>query len=184
MLSRFFSSTAVTALSCPRWAPVLLRCRGSPRKLLGQRRGVAEQLDDGLPLIDQDIHQVVGVEDQGVHLRAARREDGADFPYVFEQFSQCVVAGVESPRQPGDPVECRTQFWGDLVDRGRQGVQRLVECARVGTGNVGGQVTDGVGDRDGEDVREVGMISDGCNRARPADSSVNIRWPSRDPVRM
>ena len=68
---------------------------------------------------------------------------------LLEQLAQCLVAAVESSRQPSDPVEGRAQLRGNRIDGRRQCAEGLVEGLGVGARDVGREVTDRLGDRIG-----------------------------------
>ena len=99
MLSRFFSSIAVTEFSLSSVGANLLSLScTNPGQLLGHRRRVGQQVDDLLPPRHQDLEQIVGVEDELVDLLAAFGQDPGDIAGTLEQLAQGLVAAVEGAR--------------------------------------------------------------------------------------
>ena len=87
MLSRFFSSIAVTALSFSSVGASFfsLSC-DQTGQLLRHRRGVNQKLDDRLPALVEHTDQIVGVEDQRVDLlRCAPKGSPVTSAAVLEQ---------------------------------------------------------------------------------------------------
>ena len=118
-------------------------------QLLGHGGRAGQQPHDRLPPRHQHGQQIVGVEDQRVELLTALREDAGDIGGALEQLTECLVAGVEGLRKPGDAVERGTQLRRNLIQCRRQRVKGLVECCGVGSLDVGRQVIDGLGQRVG-----------------------------------
>ena len=94
MLSRFFSSIAVTEFSFSsvgrQLAFVVVHQSG---QLLGHRRRVGQQVDDLLSARHQDLKQIVGVEDELVDLLAAFGQDSGDIAGTLEQLAQGLGCG-------------------------------------------------------------------------------------------
>ena len=96
MLSRFFSSTAVTEFSFSSVGANLLSlsCTNAGQ-LLGHHRRVGQQFNDLLSARRQDLEQIVGVEDELVDLLAAFGQDPGDIASTLEEVGQVRVAAVE-----------------------------------------------------------------------------------------
>ena len=131
MLSRFFSSIAVTEFSFSSVGANLLSLScTNPDSCLATADVLASSSTISCRRVDQHLEQIVGVEDQLVDLLAAFGQDPGDIAGTLEQLAQGFVAAVEGSRQPGQPVEGRAQLRCDLVERRRQRVQRLVQRSR------------------------------------------------------
>jgi len=89
------------------------------RKLLGHSRGVASRFTIAA-CVDEYREQVVGMRIKRVDLLTALRQDPVTSPAVLRQFAEGLVAFVERPRQPNQPVERRPScgaIWSIVSDK-------------------------------------------------------------------
>ena len=150
MLSRFFSSIAVTEFSfSSAGASSFSLSATSPVSCWATRRGVGQQVrrsPSGARSSTPSRSLALRISVFTCWLRS--RQDAGDVGGALEQVAPASRCGSLSDlRQPGQPVEGRAQLRCDLVDGVRQRVQRLVERRGVGARGVGGEVADGVGQR-------------------------------------
>ena len=99
MLSRFFSSIAVTEFSLSSVGANLLSLScTNPGSCLATADVLASRSHDLLSARHQDLEQIVGVEDELVDLLAAFGQDPGDVAGALEQLAQGLVAAVEGAR--------------------------------------------------------------------------------------
>ena len=95
-LSRFFSSMAVTALSRSRvGAEFGFVVFDKPCQVSRDRGGVGQQFADGVAAFHQHRQQIVGVENERVHLLASLGEYLSDGCGVVQQVCQRLAAAVQ-----------------------------------------------------------------------------------------
>ena len=187
MLSRFFSSIAVTELSSlQRRRQLLLVVGHQAGQLLGHRRGV------GAAGSTIAWRRSSSTPSRSLALRISvltcwlrSRQDPGDVAGGLQQVRQGLVAAVErlatagSARRTSGPAAARSgRGWSTSVSS-----DWLSAAVSVPAVFVVSSLTASVSEY-GDDVRDTGMTSLGCSVPLPADSSVSTRSPSSVPVRM